>query len=54
MATGSMTDHRQEIYGKYPDIGWDRIPVIQQEKLPQLYEVSFPNTTNTRHCPFQG
>ena len=45
MMAGSMTDHRLQLHGTEPYIDWGRLPVSQHDHLPQVYELSFSNTT---------
>ena len=42
LTAGSITAHRQRMYGKEPAIEWSRLPVSQTEHQPQVYDVRFP------------
>ena len=54
MTSRYMKAHHQWIHGTDPDIDWDRLLVSQHKNLPQVYEVSFPNTTSKCHRPLPG
>ena len=41
LTAGSMIDHLRCLHGNEPAINWDRLPVIQTEHPPQVYEVRF-------------
>ena len=49
---GEMTALYKRTHGTKHMINWDRLPVIQLEHLPQVYEVSFPRDTTKCQCPF--
>ena len=54
MTTGLMMDHRRSLYGTESAIDWNRLPVIQIEHLPQVFEFSSPRVTNKCQYPFPG
>ena len=54
LTMGSMMAHRQHMHRTEPAIDWIRLPVIQTEHLPQVYVVSFPQSTKRLPCPFPG
>ena len=54
---GYMTDQHMRPDGTNPaspSINWYQLPVSQTEKLPQVYELSFPRDTTKCQCPFPG
>ena len=42
LTNGSMTAHQIRMHGSEPEIDWNRLPVLQTEHLPQVYDVIFP------------
>ena len=46
---GSITEHRCRMHGTESIIDWNQMPVSQTEHQPQVYDMSFPRTTN--RCP---
>ena len=43
---GSITSHRRRLHGTESTIDWEKLPFIQTEHLPQVFEFSFPRVTN--------
>ena len=42
---GYMTAHRRRMHRTETAINWNRLPVSQKERLPQVYDVRFPRGT---------
>ena len=54
ITAGSMTEHRWRMNRTEPAINWSRLPIIQTEHQPQVYDMSFPRSTKWCPCPFPG
>ena len=48
----SLTAHLQRIHDTGTAINWDSLLLIQQEHLPQVYEVGFPQDISKCQYPF--
>ena len=54
LAARSMTGHHRRLHGTEPDIDGDKLPFIQTEHLPLMYEFSFLTNIQSCQCPFPG
>ena len=52
LTAGSIMVHCRRMHGTEPAIDGSRLPFIQTVHQPQVYDVSFPRTTE--QCPFPG
>ena len=51
LALGYIVVHRRQMHGVEPEIDWNRIPVIQIEYLPHVFDVRFLKGTSQFQCP---
>ena len=54
MTVKSLISYRRWLYGKKSEINWDRLSLIYNEHLPQVYGVIFSQYINKCQCSFPG